>query len=100
MVDTGSPVIVLNGSGTITIDQNTSYTELGATWTDTVDGFGTIALPSSGSVDTLRPGIYTLTYAYTDRSGNSGSISRTVEVLDTEAPVITLSGSTSLSLMV
>lgn len=100
MVDTGVPIVTLNGSGYITLDQDSPYTELGATWTDTVDGFGMLSVASSGGVDTHRPGTYTLTYTYTDRSGNIGSISRSVEVIDTEAPVVTLSGSDTIMLMV
>lgn len=48
----------------------------------------------SGSVDTNTLGVYTLTYDYTDTSGNSATqVTRTVNVADTTVPIITLSGS-------
>jgi Ca2+-binding RTX toxin-like protein len=37
-------------------------------------------------------GDYTLTYSATDLSGNTGTASRTVHVVDTTAPVVTLNG--------
>ena len=47
-----------------------------------------------------QTGVYTIIYEYGDAAGNTGSISRTVTVveLDTTPPVVTLSGSSSLTI--
>ena len=44
----------------------------------------------SGSVDVTTPGAYTLVYQAEDSYGNKATTSRTVTVVDTTAPVITL----------
>jgi hypothetical protein len=60
-----------------------TYTELGANWTDNLDGTGTISSPTSGSVNVHQTGSYVLSYTYVDRAGNTGNIvTRTVNVLD------------------
>lgn len=43
-------------------------------------------------------GIYTLQYKCTDVSGNIGTTNRTVHVVDTTLPTVTLSGSSSMSM--
>ena len=83
VVDTTAPVITVT-SGTDTV-------EMGSTWTDagaTADGGETVT--SSGTVDTSTVGTYTITYSATDAEGNTGTATRTVTVVDTTAPVITV----------
>ena len=90
VVDTTAPVISVT-SGTDTV-------ELGATWTDagaTADGGETVT--TSGSVDTSTVGTYTITYSATDAAGNETSVTRTVTVVDTTAPVVTVTGDTSVT---
>ena len=54
--------------------------------------FSVSALLSKGeTVDTDTVGTYTVTYTSTDASGNAGTATRTVNVVDTTAPVITSS---------
>ena len=90
VTDQTAPVVTLN-SWNMTIDWGGAYTELGATWTDNVDGTWTIASPTSGSVNTAVIGIYVLEYNYTDTGGNiSNTVTRTVNVTDQTAPVVTL----------
>ena len=86
-IDSTAPVISVT-SGTDTV-------ELGATWTDagaTADGGETVT--TSGSVDTSTVGTYTITYSATDASGNTSSETRTVTVVDTTAPVISVTSGT------
>jgi Domain of unknown function (DUF5011) len=52
----------------------------------------------SGEVTLQTPGVYTLTYTKIDQNNNSGSTTRTVTVVDTTAPTLTLSGSNPLTL--
>ena len=47
---------------------------------------------TTGSVDTDTVGSYTVTYTSTDASGNTGTATRTVNVVDTTAPVVTVTG--------
>ena len=46
----------------------------------------------SGTVDENAVGSYTITYSATDSAGNKGATTRTVNVKDTTAPVITVIG--------
>lgn len=77
VADTIPPVITLNGAAEVSITEGTPYTEDGATATDAVDG--TIDVVTSGTVGT-QVGSYTITYTATDLSGNSASLTRTVNV--------------------
>ncbi|WP_298545941.1 immunoglobulin-like domain-containing protein [uncultured Aquimarina sp.] len=87
VVDTTAPVITLGGDNPQTIELGTGYTELGATTDDGSDAI----IDMSDFVDAL--GSYTITYNATDASGNSAiEVTRTVNVVDTMAPVITLIG--------
>ena len=94
--DTTDPVITINGSSELTITAGTTYTEQGATCADDTDG--SLQVTTSGTVDTSNPGTYTITYACTDSSGNGSTISRTVTVVDTTDPVITINGSSGLTI--
>ncbi len=90
ILDATAPVLSLNGSATIEIDENSTYVELGATAEDNLDQNVNVIV--SGNVTTNEIGSYTLTYTATDTAGNSASINRTVNVLDATAPIITLNG--------
>jgi hypothetical protein len=46
-IDTTPPIVSLNGSGTMNILLNGSYTEQGAKRTDNLDGTGGISAPTS-----------------------------------------------------
>ena len=91
VVDTTNPVITLTGDATLTHEAATTYTDAGAAWTDTLDGSG--SLTASGTVDVNTVGTYVLNYDFTDEAGNSATqVNRTVNVVDTTIPVITLRG--------
>lgn len=86
------PIATLNGSNSITINRNDSFVDPWASWTDNVDGAGSLSIANTGSVDTSTVGSYTLSYRYTDSSNNTSSIvTRVVNVVLWNAPVITLS---------
>ena len=56
-----------------------------------MDGSGVIV--SSGKVNASDPGTYVLSYNYADTAGNAAqTVTRTVVVVDTIAPVISLMG--------
>ena len=96
VVDSTVPVITLNGDSNITHEAGTAYHDANATWTDAVDGEGVVY--GGGDVNVSKPGIYYLTFNYTDVAGNvAQTISRTVNVVDSTAPVISLRGSRNVS---
>jgi Lamin Tail Domain/Domain of unknown function (DUF5011)/Divergent InlB B-repeat domain/Bacterial Ig domain/S-layer homology domain len=77
-VDNSIPVITVIWATGITLVAGTSYTESWATWTDNGTSGTTIV---SWTVNTSVPGVYTITYSYTDPSGNMSTIvTRTVVV--------------------
>ncbi len=84
--DVTAPVITVAGTNPVTIELGDTYADEGAT----ADGGETVT--SSGTVDTFTVGSYTITYSATDAAGNTGTATRTVNVQDTTAPVITVSG--------
>ena len=86
--DTIKPVITLNG-GSMTVECHTSFTDPGATASDSCDT--SVPVSVSGAVNVNTPGTYVLTYNASDDSGNAAdSVQRTVTVVDTTAPTITL----------
>jgi len=96
--DTNIPVITLLGDNPVTVIQDTTYTDAGATASDIEDGDLTASIVVAGSVDTSTLGTYVLTYNVQDAAGNfAAPVTRTVSVVeatvvDTIAPVITLLG--------
>ena len=96
MVDTTPPVISLIGDENVTHLASTTYIDQGAKWNDIVDGNGTA--DANGTVDSDTPGIYQITYSATDTAGNEAvQVVRTIEVVDNDAPVITLLGDTNVT---
>jgi hypothetical protein len=81
ITDQTAPVVTLNGNSIISIYSWSTYTELWATWTDNVDWSSTIN-PTSGSVNTNLTWTYILEYQKIDNAGNTGSVSRIVQVVD------------------
>lgn len=93
VADTGAPTITLIGSSSITIERGTAYTDQGATATDAIDGNITSSIVKTGSVITNTPANYSITYNVTDSAGNAApTVTRSVTVVDTTIPVITLIG--------
>lgn len=91
-LDNIAPVITLNGSSSITINQGSTYTDLGATANDNING--NIPVTITGTVNPSIRGTYTITYNATDGAGNSAiPVVRTINVVDVSAPVITILGS-------
>ncbi|MEA2048294.1 MAG: DUF5011 domain-containing protein [Campylobacterota bacterium] len=76
--DVTPPVITVQGDNPLLIVIGSEYTDEGATATDNVDG--TVAVTSSGSVDTGALGSYTITYTAEDAAGNSATETREVIV--------------------
>ena len=93
VADCESPVLRLLGSPEITIEGGIKYIDAGAVATDGYDGDITAEIYVYGNVDVKKPGVYLLTFEVADYSGNKAQpVYRTVTVVDTTAPVITLNG--------
>ena len=96
MVDTTAPVLTIIGDENITHEAGQLYTDANASWSDHVDGSGLVT--ASGNVNINILGSYVLSYNYTDSNGNAAStITRTVTVVDTTPPEITLNGPANLA---
>lgn len=76
--DTIAPVIA--PAGTVSINWGTSYTDVAPTATDETAPANPTVL-TTGSVNTAKPGVYTLTYNAQDAAGNNAvPVQRTVTV--------------------
>ena len=87
--DTTPPVITLQGSSSLSIEQGSAYNDPGASATDNQDG--SVEVEVSGTVGS-QPGTYTLTYSATDSANNSTSTSRTVTVTAVSGTVQPIDG--------
>ncbi|HKP72587.1 MAG TPA: immunoglobulin-like domain-containing protein, partial [Pyrinomonadaceae bacterium] len=87
--DTRAVRITLNGASTLEVECHDAFTDPGAT---AVDPSGNpLEVTTSGSVDANTPNAYTLTYTATDGT-TTATETRTVNVVDTQVPTITLNG--------
>jgi prepilin-type N-terminal cleavage/methylation domain-containing protein len=81
-LDNTIPVLTLNGSATVTITRESTYTDAGATATDNINGNITSSIVVTGTVNPNVIGTYKITYNVSDASGNAATpISRTVNVV-------------------
>ena len=98
---TKAPVIILKGNASIALAVGDSFTDPGYSAIDVVDGNLTSSIVVTGTVDSNKAGTYTLTYNVSDTGGNKAEpVTRTVTVLATKAPMITLKGNASIALAV
>lgn len=99
--DLAAPVIYLidEEGNTTAGDLSETIEAGGGAWED--DGYigvddidGLVDVTVSGEVDTETLGTYEVTYTATDAAGNTTTVVRTIEVVDTTAPVIGLTPAT------
>ena len=89
-LDTTYPVITITGDNPATVEKGATYTDAGASASDNVAGDITSQIVINNNVDTSVVGTYTINYSVYDGT-NTGTATRTVNVVDTTAPVITTS---------
>ena len=76
IIDNTAPTIILNGSNPVSLFVGDLYNDMGATWSDIVDGTGTLIW--SWIVNTTLAGTYIITYTVTDIAGNINTATRSV----------------------
>lgn len=97
--DSQSPVI--SGATNRTIEARSVPTfdvRAGVAAIDDGDGDLTAQMVVSGSVNVNVPGIYVVSYTVKDLANNAAQVYRTITVVDTTRPVLTVPGNTDLAL--
>jgi predicted extracellular nuclease len=90
VVDITPPVITLSGPDPLVHEAATPFVDPGASALDACDGARPVTAISN--VKANVPGGYGITYSALDISGNNATASRTVSVVDTTRPVVTIVG--------
>jgi hypothetical protein len=97
--DTLPPNFALLGSETMTVSCASAFTDPGALAFDECTGDLADRILVDGWVNTGTPGAYVITYNVADSNGNpAGQLTRTVAVVDAEAPEVTLLGDPEITL--
>lgn len=93
VLDRRPPTLRLLGSASLTIEAGSPYRDAGATASDECEGDLTGEIQTENPVDTQVPGDYVVRYNVNDNRGNAAvEVTRSVRVVDSRAPVITLTG--------
>jgi len=95
-IEDNPPTITLNGDAEITIECGGSFTDPGATANTACSG--SVPVTTSGNVDVNKVGSYTITYA-ASTGDLMAEASRAVSIVDTTAPLISLKGSSPMSIV-
>ncbi|HDP34453.1 MAG TPA: DUF5011 domain-containing protein, partial [Candidatus Hydrogenedentes bacterium] len=97
VVDTTPPAITLLGNATVNVECGNTYVDTGATASDVCGGNLTSAIVTVSNVNTGAVDSYMVTYNVSDASSNPApEVTRTVNVVDTTAPVLTINGPSSV----
>ncbi|MDT7778392.1 MAG: hypothetical protein QOC99_904 [Acidobacteriota bacterium] len=96
VVDTTPPVITIS-TGPTTVECHSAFSNPTATATDGCAG--TVPVTATGSVNPNVPDTYTVSFTATDPSGNTATASRTVTVVDTTPPTVTMNGAASVTII-
>src|SRR5207247_1828542 len=94
--DTTPPTVTVLGPNPMTNECHSALVDPGATATDACAGSRPVT--TNSTVNANAPGVYQISYSASDGNGNSATNTRTVYVVDTTPPVITLNGSASITL--
>ncbi|MEN9614131.1 MAG: hypothetical protein RLZZ347_438 [Candidatus Parcubacteria bacterium] len=95
------PTITMNGAEHVVVYRGSTYTDLGATASDTTDGNITGSIVTSNTVDTSTSGTYTVTYNVTDSLGSQATPAvRYVDVIPTSSTQTTISAATTTAIYI
>jgi phospholipase C len=95
VVSNTAPVVTLIGANPLTNECHAAFTDPGATASD--DDGGSLGVTADSTVNANAVGTYTIQYSATDQSGRSATNTRTVYIVDTTAPVVTLIGANPMT---
>ncbi|NOY69715.1 MAG: DUF5011 domain-containing protein, partial [Deltaproteobacteria bacterium] len=98
-IDSEPPVITILGNNPVSMAAGSTYNDAGATATDNVDAAVSVVV-TANTVNTSAVGSYVVTYSATDTAGNIATATRTVNVTDQTAPVITILGDNPVTMAV
>lgn len=94
IADTTPPVITVSGSNPLTNECYSAFVDPGATANDLCSG--SCVVTANSNLNLNLPGTYAITYTAADSFGNAATNTRTVVVVDTRPPVVTLNGLTPI----
>jgi choice-of-anchor A domain-containing protein len=98
-IDVEPPLLTLLGPAHLTLECGTPYVDPGAIAEDVCSGDLTSQIVRAGTVISDSPALYTLEYNVSDPAGNSAPpVTRTVNVVDTLPPTLTIFRPPNLSL--
>jgi PKD repeat protein len=94
VTDTVKPVLVLIGSDPMFVEVKTPFTDPMVTVSDNYYPLSGLQIVSDATteVNINVTGTYLVTYSVTDGSGNTGILTRSVIVQDTQKPIVVLQG--------
>ena len=97
-----APIIALNGAAIVDLIVGDPFVDPGAVAVDVEDGDISINIVVGGDVvNTNAAGTYVITYDVTDSGGMAATqVTRTVNVVGNNAPVITINGSAVVNILV
>lgn len=97
IVDTTPPEIALEGGKTMTVSCADTFTEPGASASDSCQG--PVPVTIAGSVNSSVPGTYEISYTATDAYNNTRTVTRSVIVgsIEDNPPTITLYGDVEMT---
>ena len=82
------PTVALNGDEIVYVIEGSTYTELGATGMDNVDGNISNRVVVNSNVNTNQIGEYKVTYVLTNSRGYSSTVIRKVNVIDRNSNLV------------
>ena len=87
------PIITLTGGKEVWVEKGTDYADAGATAAEETGVSITDMMATKNTVDTNKPGTYTVTYNVVASNGKAADeVSRTVHVVAPAAPVLSMKG--------
>lgn len=96
----GNHMITLNGKNPDSVRVFNSYSDPGAVATDMLGSNITNLITAGNNIDTAVTGTYYFWYKVEDSWGNSDSITRNVVVMDDIAPIVSITGTDTITLEV
>jgi len=92
------PTISLKGENPLSLEVNDEFSDPGYTLKDNYWPLNALNVKTKSTIDSKKLGTGTIEYTVTDGSGNSATITRSVNVVKKRKPIITLIGSPLLSI--